>query len=99
MSIPVTRVSDVVKGGKLYKAKSDKLTSPLAPMFITVVTAMCVSCLENVPSNMSLSHPGPKTSVRFLPGETSLLHPLKFRSVENHPRLSFLVSKVKSLSF
>ena len=55
MSIPVTRVSDVVKGGKLYKAKSDKLTSPLAPMFITVVTAMCVSCLENVPSNMSLS--------------------------------------------
>ena len=26
--IPVTRVSDVVKGGKLYKAKFDKLTSP-----------------------------------------------------------------------
>ena len=35
--IPVTRVSDVLNGGRLYLIL---LTSPLAHMFIAVVTAM-----------------------------------------------------------
>ena len=41
-TIPVTRVSDVLNGGRPY------LTSPLVPMFITVVTAMSNTISETV---------------------------------------------------
>ena len=49
MVIPVTRVSDVLNGGRLYK-----LTSPLAHMFIAVVTAMAVVTIASIDVSMDL---------------------------------------------